>query len=769
MNEIWLVFYEVLKLEEISKRTFWRRFNTGGFLVRQYIDSTTGGRGGKQLQIGLSCLSAAAQDKYYLGIRGQGSGVSGSKEKEGPTPQAGTPAEAPAQSGLGSPAAAPQPVHIQVPPPFISPCAGDLSGQAAPPPAAADAGEVALAAALEQGSENRVQGSGVRGQGIQKHLTVKQEKTASLRYDLISLYKEAKAQARADKQSLQSASNEFVKLYNTGLPYPTIFAEVGEVAVGTLNKWESALKAANNNMNVLAPRHGLHRKGKRKVLDIEFQYCLRYALRPAQHPLEESIRLAKSHMAKDGFASPTSPATLRRALEDWRNKHFDRWIFCREGEKALNDKVLPYIERDSSLINVGDVLVVDGHTLNFQVLNPYSGKPGRATLLMFFDWASRYPAGWYIMMSENTQCVHAALRRAIINLGKIPSFCYLDNGKAFRGKYFNGVKDFKECGFEGLYGRLGIKAVFAKPYNAQTKVIERYFGTFAELERLMPSYSGTSIGNKPAHMMRNERLHKSLHSGFLPSIQQSDLLVQTWLEQEYGMRPHRGLQMRCPLEIWNEGKGPGVDEGLLWALMLSKEIKKVDRNGISWLGLDWFDDALYGLKDRVMIRYDISDLSKIFVFTPDGSELICEARPVQKLHPMAALSDNPFDLKAVQDANRAKARHKKSTERDYRAYATDINWKFPGQEKEEPRELTRPEIEDIEAAAAQCQVIDITPALPEGRPLFGDETEKYEWLCKQQAQGTAMAHEDLAFMNEFEGTEQYLQLQGYFQRIRQAQ
>jgi putative transposase len=46
----------------------------------------------------------------------------------------------------------------------------------------------------------------------------------------------------------------------------------------------------------------------------------------------------------------------------------------REGEKALDDKVMPYIERDLSEINVGDILVADGHRLNFQVINPFASR-----------------------------------------------------------------------------------------------------------------------------------------------------------------------------------------------------------------------------------------------------------------------------------------------------------------------------------------------------------------------------------------------------------
>lgn len=39
------------------------------------------------------------------------------------------------------------------------------------------------------------------------------------------------------------------------------------------------------------------------------------------------------------------------------------WIFSREGHKALKDKVEPYIVRDISVLEVGQVLIADGHRL----------------------------------------------------------------------------------------------------------------------------------------------------------------------------------------------------------------------------------------------------------------------------------------------------------------------------------------------------------------------------------------------------------------------
>ena len=118
--------------------------------------------------------------------------------------------------------------------------------------------------------------------------------------------------------------------------------------------------------------------------------------------------------------------------------------------------------------------------------------------------------GLKIIMSENTQCIASALRNVIINLGMIPKVVYQDNGRAFKAKYFHdkqGEKnlsrsltsarcdflaqalknqhtcqyvDFDKEGFNGIYANLGIKSVFAKPYNARAKVIERFFLEFQE-------------------------------------------------------------------------------------------------------------------------------------------------------------------------------------------------------------------------------------------------------------------------------------------------
>ncbi len=323
-------------------------------------------------------------------------------------------------------------------------------------------------------------------------LTERQNQVALARVDLLRMYQAAKAEAKGKKQSVVEAGREWLAGYNTGLMHPGIFEALGKTSYPSVELWGRTYRTSDYDFESLAPDYG-KRKGQRKVTEEEFNVCLSFALKP-KLLISEAVRYAKKRLGNMGVDSPSSTSTLRRALEDYRTSHYDQWVFCREGEKALNDKCLPALERDKGVLDVGDVLVADGHTLNFQVLHPVSGKACRMTMVMWYDWASCMPVGWEIMPSENVQCIAAALRRAIITLGKIPKIAYLDNGKAFKAKVFTDVDiDFEELGFYGMFARLGIDTVFAWPYNAQSKPVERFFGTFAELERLMPTYSGTSI------------------------------------------------------------------------------------------------------------------------------------------------------------------------------------------------------------------------------------------------------------------------------------
>ncbi len=608
-----------------------------------------------------------------------------------------------------------------------------------------------------------------------------QNRVSLARADLIRPYLEEKARAKSKKESVVEAGQLFIKGYNTGRLLPTVFDIIGTTSKQTVEAWVKKFRDANYDYAVLAPQYG-NRLGQRKVTDDEFNTMLSFALHPNRLRIAEVARLTKTSLRKRQIPSPSSKDTLRRCLNDWKKTHFDQWIFCREGEKALNDKCLPYMERDIGLLDVGDVLVADGHTLNFEVLHPFTGKPTRMTWLVWYDWASCMPVGWEIMPTENVQCVAAGLRRAILALGKMPKVAYLDNGKAFKAKLFTSTEiDFEEAGFYGMFARLGIETIFAWPYHAQSKPVERFFGTFSGMERMMPTFTGTSIADKPAYRLRSEKLHKKIHEkkygGWVPTIEETHNIIVGWVN-EYANRAHRGLKGLCPGEVLLAGRGKGIDETALRFLMMSLDTKQVHRNGVKFNGRNYYDEALYGLKDRVMIRYDLEDLSSVYVYDKTGKNLICEAPALKPVHPVAKLTGNVEDIQAVKDGIRLKRSMKKQTESVARTYVENqptlievqgSGVKVQGSGPEKPRRkaitLPRAEAERIEIEASQMEVLEISPRDPE--PMYMSEADRYEALMENECKGADLALDDMQFMRYFEKTKAYDELKDRFEFLRE--
>ena len=242
------------------------------------------------------------------------------------------------------------------------------------------------------------------------------------------------------------------------------------------------------------------------------------------------------------------------------------------------------------------------------------------------------------MMSESTQCIASALRNSIINLGKIPKVVYQDNGRAFKSKYFQ-IKNLDEAGFNGVYANLGIESVFAKVRNAQAKVIERFFLEFQEeLEKMMPSYIGTSIEDKPARLRRGENLHKAHYlkttGGIIPTVEQVIKCIDFWLYNYHFNKPNPHDPNMTIKESLNTVQKEHIDISKLNYLMMKTEAKTIHRNGIRFLNQSYYSDSLFGLKEQVYIRYSLFDLTKVLVYSLKG-EFICTAKRVEKVHPIA--------------------------------------------------------------------------------------------------------------------------------------
>ncbi len=522
-------------------------------------------------------------------------------------------------------------------------------------------------------------------------MSEKQRTTALDRYDLVVQYKEVLSRAKYGK--ILEAKDLFIARYSAG-EWPVLLERVGIVTSQTIDLWIKTLKEHNGQPSSLAPNYRYTRSGS-SVVGISMEQgemILGYYLHGNQPKISEVVRKVNRKLRQRGMELVTD-SRVRRFLKQYSINNEAQVVMAREGEKAYNDKCAPYIKRNNNLISPGDIMVSDGHKIAFPIQHPVTGRPMRMMLISHQDQASRAILGWEIMPSENTAAIASSFRRSMIWLGNIltgddalafvPRTLKIDNGKAFKSHYFTGLmgETMKSVGGIGLYDQLkpfGFKGVsYSRIYNGQEKTIERFWGNFAEFERSMPNYTGTSIAMKPAHLRRGEFMQREvaekLQLNTAPTIAEAHYLVALWMHDN-NLRPtakSSQLEGRCPYEALEEGLGRlrekeqetiserMISRDQLTFLMMPQITRTLKRNGISLFGRQYLSPELHDLakgQRELVVRYDFDRLDGVAVYHPNG-EFLCfapEFCPDGGIHPAAKLLGTPEEAEEYQKAARIK-------------------------------------------------------------------------------------------------------------------
>jgi putative transposase len=236
---------------------------------------------------------------------------------------------------------------------------------------------------------------------------------------------------------------------------------------------------------------------------------------------------------------------------------------------------------------------------------PSVAVPGRGRrktyLIAFLDDATRVVPYCAFACSENTQAFLPVFKQALLRRG-LPQRLYVDNGANYRSQHLALV-----C------ARLGVALIHARPYQPQGKgKMERWFRTARAqlLSRLAPADTDSL-----------ETLNRRLWA---------------WVEGEYHLTPHRGLEDQTPLDRWAMSAdqvrlpGPGLD---LDALFLFEAKRRVQRDRTVSLNGTLFeaDAALVG--QVVTLRYDPA------LPASRGIEIWHEARFVARATPLDAYAN----------------------------------------------------------------------------------------------------------------------------------
>lgn|GEM_PF-467677 len=499
---------------------------------------------------------------------------------------------------------------------------------------------------------------------------------------LVGLYREHYGKAQG-WGSLGPAREQFVSAYNLGDAgaFPELFRIIGPVGRSTLDAWDHRIKVEGNDCFALADRRGKWRKGQRAVTEAQGKILAQVALSPNAPLIAEVIRRARDRMALEGIPCETSDDTLRRFLGDYKKANLAKWTAVRQGHKAVNDKLVYHMSRDYDAIEVGDILFCDGHVFNAGSEHPDTGKEVRMMLVTWFDMKSSYPVGWEISPTENTQAVATALYRAILCLGKLPKVAYLDNGKAFRSRFFNGVDDLRKTPLMGAFQLLGMEKIFAWAYHGESKTQERWHRTLAELERELSSYRGTSIDLKVPRLMRGEKLHVALYQaitgGKVPSTLDLHRDLADWVDR-YAGRPQRGhLKGMTPQAVFDAGRGPGFTEDearRLRLLLMTYAVRSIHRDGIKmpWSEQRFYHPGLYGRAGQPgIVRFDELDRDRVWVYDT-GNRFICEASRMRAVHPAARVLGSEADQEELKRQIELKRHLEKQTFGQARAFVEAV-------------------------------------------------------------------------------------------------
>jgi len=290
----------------------------------------------------------------------------------------------------------------------------------------------------------------------------------------------------------------------------------------------------------------------------------------------------------------------------------------RNGDKAANDNVVPYIIRLYDDLQVNDVWAADNHTLDFITLGE-NGRQHRLYVTGFLDAKTGLLTGWNITDNPCMDSTVLALRHGILRCGR-PKIIYVDNGSEFLTHDFGGKGHRKSWNVGDqpptILDGLGIRMVNALPKNADAKPIERMFLTLKnEFSRQVVTFCGGTV------VERKESLKYLLKKGILPTDQQIRAAFDIYINSVYNLAPYGGKERRFKgmtrQEAWNEGikdtEFVSVSEKSL-DLFLKRVSRpqKIKENGvfITICGEQlWYysDETYMHIGESVYVRYDPAD------------------------------------------------------------------------------------------------------------------------------------------------------------------
>ena len=230
-------------------------------------------------------------------------------------------------------------------------------------------------------------------------------------------------------------------------------------------------------------------------------------------------------------------------------------------------------------------------------------------------------------------------------------------------------------------------------------------------------------------------------------------MINSWLEYKNSL-PCPNDRTRSIKEKLDSIERQAITPRELDDLMLAQEIKTIASQGIRFLKADYYNDALYGLRQKVIIKYSLFDLSYINVYTTSG-KFLCRADRITLTHPLAHYTG---EVKDIEDYKQKIQKQKQLKNKTIKACKEFLNI-----EDLEILEYTLEEKEEEILPLSTVPKIEVKKEKPEKynpavKPLFKTSRERYEYLMEHGC----TCNEDRIWLKTYKESKEYKQYETDF-------
>jgi len=337
---------------------------------------------------------------------------------------------------------------------------------------------------------------------------------------------------------------------------------------------------------------------------------------------------------------------------------------ARKGQEA-HDRLFPAQERDRSMFHALEAVNADGHKFDLFVRWP-DGEIVRPLLSAWQDVLSGKILSYRIDKSENSDAIRLSFGDLVEAYG-IPSYAFLDNGRAFASKWLTGGSPtryrfkVKEDEPFGILPTLGVKVHWCRPYHGQSKPIERAWRDFCEYVAKHPAFEGAYTGNNPTAKPENYG-SKAIDLDVFLKILATEIAEHNAREGRTGGVTNGRSFDQVFAESYENSviKKATKEQRRLW-LLTAESVSVRKQDGTIHMQFEkrnryWCEELQEFAGKKIVVRFDPQKLhDEVYCYTLDGRYIAAaQCVEAQGFGDTEAAREQAKDLKRFRRATKAK-------------------------------------------------------------------------------------------------------------------